>query len=59
VAPLRAALAAALLASVAVPAVASAHPDPLCRLYWEKPYVAYDENGVPQYVVVGSPQWVC
>ena len=58
-ATLRAALAAASLATVLAPALASAGPDPQCRLLWEKPTVGYDENGVPRTVTVERPQWVC
>ena len=56
---IRLTLAAAALATVAVPAVASADPEPLCRLDWDRPTIWYDENGVPQHVVVDRPQWVC
>lgn len=56
---IRAAFVAASLAGAFAPAVASADPEPLCRLHWEKPVVYTDENGVPAYVVVERPQWVC
>lgn len=56
---LRAALVAASVACTLAPAFASADPEPLCKLTWEKPQIVTDENGVPRYVVVERPQWVC
>lgn len=57
---LRTTLAAAALALLAAPAAALADPaDPPCRLHWEKPVVWTDENGIPRYVEVSRPYWVC
>ena len=58
-AALRAALVAASLASVLAPAVASADPEPFCRLDWDKPVVHYGEDGLPEHVEVDRPQWIC
>lgn len=55
---LPAAAAVAALAACLAPA-ASADPDPLCRMTWEKPVIWTDENGVPQHVEVSRPEWVC
>ncbi|HEX8002163.1 MAG TPA: hypothetical protein VF519_05665 [Mycobacteriales bacterium] len=52
-----AALAAAALGLV--PAAASAGPDPVCQMHWDKPTVSYDENGLPKYVTVERPYFVC
>lgn len=56
---IRLVLAAAALTAFVPAASASADPDPLCRMHWEKPTVWYDENGLPQHVVVERPYWVC
>ena len=53
----RAALVAATLAMV--PGVASAGPDPLCQMHWEKPTIGYDENGLPHTVTVDRPSFTC
>ena len=63
----RAAVLAATLACALAP-VASADPlddlldqpggDPPCQMHWDGPTVVY-EDGVPRYVVISQPQWVC
>lgn len=53
-------LAAAAVAGAAAMVPASAHPDPLCRLWWpNKPSIT--DNGDGTYTVDPGtpPQWVC
>ena len=60
----RRALATVAVAGVVVPfsGTASAHPDPLCRLYWpeeDRPSVTDNGNGTYTVDPGERPQWVC